>query len=62
MNKTDYNMLKSLLHKLMEVAPCHNGVCLGYQNCEFGENNCYGSNCAIEDVLYGMDIEIKIDE
>ena len=25
--------------------------CVGHQNCEYGENDCYGESCTIEDVI-----------
>lgn len=50
MNEKDINKLSELLDSLMQVAPCKGGPCIGYQNCEFGENGCYGGSCAIEDV------------
>ena len=29
-------------------APCHNGSCVGYMNCNYGVNGCYGGECTIE--------------
>lgn len=40
-----------LLEGLKKYTPCHGGLCVGYQNCEFGENGCYGESCAIDDVM-----------
>lgn len=51
MTNSDLNKLRSLLFELMKCAPCKGGICVGYQNCEFGENGCYGESCAIEDVI-----------
>lgn len=48
MTKNEYYQLYKLLNKLQTEAPCHNGVCVGYMNCEYGVNGCYGEECAIE--------------
>lgn len=50
MSNEELDTLYNLLDGLMKVAPCKGGACVGHQNCEFGENGCYGSSCAIEDV------------
>ena len=55
MNKDELTALRELLFKLQRLQPCYSrGMytgCVGYQNCNFGENGCYGGSCAIEDVL-----------
>lgn len=48
MTENDYDNLFRQLCNLMMNAPCHNGACLGSQNCEYGINGCYGGECAIE--------------
>ena len=48
MTENDYDHLFRQLNKLMMEAPCHNAVCVGHQNCEYGINGCYGEECAIE--------------
>lgn len=50
MSENEINKLSDLLDTLIKAAPCKGGPCVGYQNCEFGENGCYGESCAIEDV------------
>lgn len=50
MNQKDFQQLDHLLDELMKAAPCRGGPCIGYQNCEFGENGCYGESCIIEKV------------
>ncbi len=50
MNSEDLKKLDSLLDLLIKAAPCKGKICIGNQNCEFGENGCYGDSCAIEDV------------
>lgn len=60
MNQKKLNKLSDLLDELLNAAPCHGGACVGYMNCEFGENGNYGSSCAIEDVqsaLYTIEVE-----
>ena len=42
-----YNLLDDLM---MSDAPCKGCGCVGHQNCNFGENGCYGDSCAIKDV------------
>lgn len=56
MNENDLNNLYSLLDALIKCAPCNGGACVGYQNCEFGENGCYGESCAIQDVISASEI------
>lgn len=48
MTENDYDNLFRQLCKLMIEAPCHNGVCVGSQQCEYGINGCYGEQCSIE--------------
>lgn len=48
MTENDYNNLFIQLNNLMDNAPCHNGACVGSQNCDYGINGCYGQECAIE--------------
>ena len=48
MTKSDYDHLFRQLCNLMIEAPCHNRACVGYQNCEYGIDGCYGRECAIE--------------
>lgn len=49
-----YTQLCIELDKLINEAPCKGGACVGYQNCEYGVNGCYGSACAIEIVQAGI--------
>lgn len=52
MTKEEKYQLSDLLTKLMiEDAPCHNGACVGYQNCELGCCESYGETCSVENVL-----------
>lgn len=55
MNKEKLLELRDLLYQLQRTQPCyHDGLwtgCVGFLNCNFGENGCYGGSCAIEDVL-----------
>lgn len=48
MTRNEYDQLYRLLSKLQTEAPCHNRACVGYQQCEYGINGCYGEECAIE--------------
>ena len=48
MTENDYDHLFRQLCNLMTEAPCHNTICVGHQNCEYGINGCYGEECAIE--------------
>ena len=48
MTENDYDQLFRQLCKLQTEAPCHNGICIGYQLCEYGINGCYEEDCAIE--------------
>ncbi|MDD6827972.1 MAG: hypothetical protein PUE12_18035 [Oscillospiraceae bacterium] len=48
MTKNEYDQLFRLLCQLQIEAPCHNRACVGYQQCEYGINGCYGEECAIE--------------
>lgn len=52
--KEKYVQLYIELDKLMNEAPCKGGPCVGYQNCEYGVDGCYGSACAIEIVQGGI--------
>lgn len=54
MEQKELQRLDDVLDKLIKMAPCKGGACVGYQNCEFGENGCYGESCAIEDVQRGL--------
>ena len=60
MTERDYDQLFRLLCKLQIEAPCHNGICIGHQQCEYGVNGCYGKECAIEVVR--KEVERKHDE
>lgn len=57
MTKNDYDQLFRQLCNLQFEAPCHNGACVGCQNCEYGINSCYGDECAIDVVR--REAEIK---
>lgn len=48
MTEKDYDHLFRQLCNLQIEAPCHNGACVGHQQCEYGINGCYGSECAID--------------
>lgn len=48
MTEKDYDQLFRQLSHLQIEAPCHNGACVGYQQCEYGIDGCYGSVCAID--------------
>lgn len=48
MTENDYDNLFRQLCKLTIEAPCHNGACVGHQQCEYGINGCYGEECSIE--------------
>ena len=48
MTDIDYANLIRQLENLMKEAPCHDGACVGHQNCDYGVNGCYGEECAIE--------------
>lgn len=50
MDDKELDELDNMLALLLKMAPCKGGACVGHQNCEFGENGCYGESCAIEDV------------
>lgn len=49
--RVDINVIYKILEGLKQYAPCLGGICVGYQNCEFGENGCYGESCAIDDIM-----------
>ncbi len=49
--KVNYNLLYEQLNNLLQEAPCHGKGCIGYQRCEYGIDGCYGSLCAIEEVI-----------
>ena len=51
MTNKDYDQLFRQLCNLRIEAPCHNMACVGHQQCEYGINGCYGSECAIEIVV-----------
>lgn len=57
MTKNDYDQLFRQLCNLQFEASCHNGACVGCQNCEYGINSCYGDECAIDVVR--REAEIK---
>lgn len=59
MEKQKVDLLYSLLSELQGHAPCNGKSCVGYQNCEYGINGCYGGECAIEVVTQGMKYESK---
>lgn len=44
MTENDYDNLFRQLCKLRTEAPCHNGACVGHQQCEYGIND----ECAID--------------
>ena len=48
MIESDYDHLFMQLCNLKKEAPCHNGSCVGCQNCEYGINGCYCDKCAID--------------
>lgn len=48
MKEKDYDHLFRQLCNLMQEAPCHNAACVGHQQCEYGIDGCYGSECAID--------------
>lgn len=58
MTKANYTRLQNLLTEFKkEYCPCYKGnnyTCVGYQNCEFGENGCYGESCSLEDATSAM--------
>lgn len=49
MTEKDYDQLFRQLTNLQIEAPCHNGTCVGHEQCEYGIVGCYGrgSACAI---------------
>ena len=51
MTEQDYDQLFRLLNKLQAEAPCHNRTCVGYMNCDYDVNGCYGEECAIDVVM-----------
>ena len=51
MTKQDYDQIMRLLSKLRTEAPCHNRVCVGHMNCDYGINGCYGEGCAIDIIM-----------
>jgi len=53
MAKVNYDILYEQLDNLLQEAPCHGKACIGYQSCEYGIDGCYGSVCAIEEVIKG---------
>ncbi|MBQ6497088.1 MAG: hypothetical protein IJS58_05610 [Bacilli bacterium] len=59
MTKNNYSKLRNLLIEFQkEYCPCYKDGnfigCSGYQNCEFGENGCYGESCSLEDAGSAM--------
>lgn len=48
MTENGYDHLFRQLCNLQSEAPCHNGACVGHQQCEYGINGCYGEECAID--------------
>lgn len=48
MTENDYDNLFRQLCNLKKEAPCYNGACVGYQNCEYGIYGCYGDKCTID--------------
>ena len=59
MRESDYDHLFRSLCKLQMEAPCHNGVCVGHLNCEYGVGGSYGEECAIEIVRQEADMKYK---
>lgn len=57
MTEQDYDHLFRQLCNLKTEAPCHNGACVGYQQCEYG---CYGGECAIDVVR--AEAELRYNE
>ena len=58
-SKVNYNSLFGELCNLMEEAPCQGKACIGYQSCVYGISGCYGSTCAIEEVLKGITYQLS---
>ena len=48
MTEDYYDQLFRQLCNLKKEAPCHNGACVGHQQCEYGVNGCYRDECAID--------------
>ena len=48
MTEKGYDELFRQLCNLQIEAPCHNGTCIGYMDCNYGINGCYGEECAID--------------
>ena len=51
MTENGYDELFRQLCNLQIEAPCHNGTCIGYMDCNYGINGCYGEECAINVLL-----------
>lgn len=63
MSDKDLEMLTKLLDDLIKEAPCKGGACVGHMLCAFGENECYGERCAIEDVKDALyTVRMKLEE
>ena len=60
MRENDYEQVFRQLCNLQIEAPCHNGACVGHQNCEYGIYGCYGDECAIDVVR--KEAERRYDE
>lgn len=48
MRENDYDQLFRQLCNLKIDAPCHNGICIGHQLCEYGSSGKFGNGCAID--------------
>ena len=51
MTENGYDELFRQLCNLQIEAPCHNGTCISYMDCNYGINGCYGEECAINVLL-----------
>ena len=48
MTEKGYDELFRQLCNLQIEAPCHNGTCISYMDCNYGINGCYDEECAID--------------
>ena len=48
MTEKGYDELFRQLCNLQIEAPCHNGTCISYMDCNYGINGCYGEECVID--------------
>lgn len=56
MTREELDLLELLLDKLIQVAPCKMGACVGHLCCDFGVHGDYGETCSIADVKYGLSL------